>query len=153
MELVNDFLERCAHRIPAKVALICDEDRLTYAQLDVAANRLANALRDRGVARGDRVVFFLPNSVEAVVGIFATLKASGVFVVINHTTKLDKLERIMDNCRPAALLISARQAGLDPYAYLAFNDSYSFFESLGDLVMTGPTRTNVMDMICMLVET
>jgi hydroxypyruvate reductase len=45
----------------------------------------------------------------------------------------------------------ARQKGLDPYAYLASNDSYSFFESLGDLVMTGPTRTNVMDIICMLI--
>ncbi len=47
---------------------------------------------------------------------------------------------------------AARNAGLDPYAYLASNDSYSFFESLGDLIKTGPTRTNVMDMICMLVE-
>jgi glycerate 2-kinase len=46
----------------------------------------------------------------------------------------------------------ARQKGLDPYAYLASNDSYSFFESLGDLVKTGPTRTNVMDIICMLVS-
>jgi hydroxypyruvate reductase len=46
----------------------------------------------------------------------------------------------------------ARQKGLDPYAYLASNDSYSFFESLGDLVITGPTRTNVMDIICMLVR-
>lgn len=47
---------------------------------------------------------------------------------------------------------AARNAGLDPYAYLASNDSYSFFESLGGLVKTGPTRTNVMDVICMLVE-
>jgi glycerate 2-kinase len=45
----------------------------------------------------------------------------------------------------------AREAELDPNAYLAANDSFSFFESLGDLVMTGPTRTNVMDIICMLV--
>jgi len=47
---------------------------------------------------------------------------------------------------------SARQADLDPYSYLLANDSYSFFESLGDLLKTGPTRTNVMDIICMLVE-
>jgi glycerate 2-kinase len=46
----------------------------------------------------------------------------------------------------------ARQAGLNPYSYLSANDSYSFFESLGDLVKTGPTRTNVMDIICMVVE-
>jgi glycerate 2-kinase len=46
----------------------------------------------------------------------------------------------------------AREAGLDPRAFLEANDSYSFFKSLGDLITTGPTRTNVMDMICMLVE-
>ncbi|UCG65943.1 MAG: glycerate kinase [Deltaproteobacteria bacterium] len=46
----------------------------------------------------------------------------------------------------------ARQADLNPYSYLLANDSYSFFESLGDLLKTGPTRTNVMDIICMLVE-
>jgi glycerate 2-kinase len=46
----------------------------------------------------------------------------------------------------------ARQAGLNPDAFLAANDSNSFFESLGDLLKTGPTRTNVMDIICMLVD-
>jgi glycerate 2-kinase len=46
----------------------------------------------------------------------------------------------------------AREADLDPHAFLLANDSYSFFESVGDLIKTGPTRTNVMDMICMLVE-
>jgi glycerate 2-kinase len=46
----------------------------------------------------------------------------------------------------------ARQADLNPYAYLLNNNSNAFFESLGDLLKTGPTRTNVMDIICMLVE-
>lgn len=46
----------------------------------------------------------------------------------------------------------ARQADLNPGAYLLDNNSNSFFESLGGLLKTGPTRTNVMDIICMLVE-
>lgn len=45
----------------------------------------------------------------------------------------------------------AREAGLDPNAFLLANDSYSLFESLGDLLKTGPTRTNVMDIICMII--
>jgi long-subunit acyl-CoA synthetase (AMP-forming) len=73
------------------------------------ANRLANALRENGVARGDRVAIYLHNSVEAVIGIFATLKAGGVFVVINHTTKRDKLLYILNNCRACALLVSGRK--------------------------------------------
>ena len=42
-------------------------------------------------------------------------------------------------------------AGMDPHAFLARNDAYHFFEPLGLLLKTGPTRTNVMDMICVIV--
>lgn len=45
----------------------------------------------------------------------------------------------------------ALELGLNPNDYLRENDSYRFFEQLGDLVITGPTRTNVMDVrICLL---
>jgi len=47
----------------------------------------------------------------------------------------------------------ARQTNLYPRDFLLANDSYTFFESLGGLLKTGPTRTNVMDIICMLVDT
>jgi hydroxypyruvate reductase len=46
----------------------------------------------------------------------------------------------------------ARAKGLDPLDYLQRNDSYPFFEALGDLLMTGPTRTNVMDVRIMLIS-
>jgi glycerate 2-kinase len=45
----------------------------------------------------------------------------------------------------------ARKRGMDPGRYLTENDSYHFFEALGDLIVTGPTRTNVMDLRLMLV--
>lgn len=112
MILVHDFLEQSAQRAPDKLALVCDGQRLTYAQLDAMANRMANALQSNGVGRGDRVVLFLPNSVELVVGIFATLKANAVFVVINHTTKQDKLTYMVNNCRAKAIVCRARQSSM-----------------------------------------
>jgi hydroxypyruvate reductase len=48
-------------------------------------------------------------------------------------------------------LAQARTLGLDPSAYLADNDAYSLFAALGDLVVTGPTRTNVNDFRAILV--
>jgi long-chain acyl-CoA synthetase len=110
--LVQDFLHHSAQRLPDKVALICDGHRLTYAEIDVMANCLANALIEHGVRRGDRVAIYLNNSIEAVVSIFATLKAGGVFVVVNHTTKRDKLTYILNNCRATALLTEARKTSL-----------------------------------------
>ena len=77
---------------------------MTYGQLDAMANRLANALIASGITRGDRVAIYLPNRVEAVVGIFAVLKAGGVFVVVHPTTKREKLRYILDNCRASGLV-------------------------------------------------
>jgi long-chain acyl-CoA synthetase len=106
MMLVQDFLEQSALLRPDKVALVCEGRRLTYAQLDAMANQLANALRDHGLARGERVAIYLPNSVLAVVSVFAALKAGGVFVLINPTTKADKLAYILQDCQASAFISS-----------------------------------------------
>jgi hydroxypyruvate reductase len=45
----------------------------------------------------------------------------------------------------------ARQRGLEPSAYLARNDSYHFFQQMGDLIITGPTQTNVNDLLFLFV--
>lgn len=112
MLLVPDFLEQSAARRPEKTALICGAERWSYAQLDLLANRLANALRAHGVARGDRVVLHLPNSVELVIGIFAVLKADATFVVINDSTKEEKLARIVADCGATTLVTQVRGAAV-----------------------------------------
>ncbi len=49
-------------------------------------------------------------------------------------------------------VVRARRLGLDPYDFLRNNDSYTFFAALGDLVKTGPTGTNVMDIEILLAS-
>ncbi len=105
---VERFLAESAERTPAKTALVVGSRRPTYAEIDQSASRLAHALRRRGVARGDRVAIFLDNSVEAVVSLFAVLKAGAVFCVVNPTTKTDKLAYILNNCRATALVTHSR---------------------------------------------
>lgn len=102
--LVQHFLEQSADRLPTKTALISEGKRLTYAEIETMANRVGNALIHAGIQRGDRVGIFLPNSIKAVASIFGVLKAGGVFVVINATTKKDKLEYVLNNCRAAAVI-------------------------------------------------
>ena len=107
--LVNDFLQNSAGRFPDKVALVCDGQRLTYAQIEEQANRVANGLLALGVRRGERVAVWLPNSVEAVVAIFAILKADATFTVINPTTKPDKLAYVLNNCAASGLFAPGRR--------------------------------------------
>ena len=88
---VESFLLESARRYPEKTALISAGARLTFADLKQKSLALAAQLRKQGVSRGDRVVVFLQNSPEAIVAVFATLLAGGVFSVINPGTKAAKL--------------------------------------------------------------
>lgn len=111
---VEEFLELSARRTPDKAALVCQERRLTYRELEEQSNQLAHSLIEQGVARGDRIAIYLENSVEAVLSIFAVLKAGGVFLLVNATTKSDKLTYILNNCRAVALITDSRKsAGLE----------------------------------------
>lgn len=114
---VDDFLSDSALAHPSKVALVCDGKRFTYADLDSRSNRLAQALLAQGMQPGDRVVIHLPNSLEAVVGIFGALKAGGVFVPLHPTAKADKVNYVLNNCRATALLAESRggQAPQSPW--------------------------------------
>lgn len=102
--LVQQFLETSAQRTPDRESLTCIDRRLTYRELDEAANQLAHALRENGVRRGDRVTILLENSVEAVISIFGCLKAEGVFMVIHPSCKREKLARLLADAEPTALI-------------------------------------------------
>lgn len=102
--LLQGGLEKTRPRLANKVALVCGSRRLTYTEVDQMADRMANGLIAHGVRRGDRVALFLPNGVEAVISIFAVLKASATFVPIHPGTKPEKLRFILMDCSPRALI-------------------------------------------------
>jgi long-chain acyl-CoA synthetase len=103
---VEQFLERSANTCPEKVALVCGSRRLTYAEIEALSNQMARAMIERGLQRWDRVAVYANNSVETVVAIFAILKAGGIFLLVNPTTKQDKLTYILNNCRATMLVTS-----------------------------------------------
>src|SRR4029078_684709 len=108
----EQFLRHSAERFPDKTALVASGKRLTYSPLDDLSDELAQGLVDRGIARGDRVVLFLDNSAEAVVSIFAVLKAGAVFSPVNPSTKADKLAYILNNCRARGLITQQKIAAV-----------------------------------------
>ena len=105
---VEEFLSGSTQRCPEKTALIDGDRRTSYRQMDEMASRFGQLLRSCGVQRGDRVVIFSDNCLEAVAGIFGTLRAGGVFSPVNPTTKPDKLAYILNNSRAEAIVTQAK---------------------------------------------
>jgi len=102
--LLNELLQHSAHHFPEKAAVIFGGKRYAYAEIEQHANRLAHYFIEHEVLRGDRVVIYLANCIEAVIAIFAVLKAGAVFVIVNRTTKIDKFSYILNNCQAKAVV-------------------------------------------------
>lgn len=129
---LETFLEQSAARLPDKTALVCGNRRLTYAQVETSCNQLAHALQAQGLKRGDRVAIYLDNSIEAALSIWAVLKAGGVFVMINPTTKADKLSYLLNNSRATAIIAAGRRI---PHIMSCFDET----PHLADVIVAGPT--------------
>ncbi|KIQ97472.1 AMP-binding protein [Lysobacter sp. A03] len=93
---------------PDKTAIICGEHEVSYTRLELASERFAAALASgAGLVDGERCVVFMDNRIEAAVGVFGTLKAGGVFCLINPTTKTDKLAFVLADCEASVLVTQA----------------------------------------------
>jgi hydroxypyruvate reductase len=100
----------------------------------------------RGHGRGGR-------NLEYLAGLLLALQAAdGIAAIAGDTDGIDGSEDNAGALVGPASLARARALGLDPAALLAGNDTYALFQALGDLVVTGPTHTNVNDFRAVLVS-
>lgn len=87
-----------ARRFPDKVAIHYYGTPITWAELDRAADRLAGWLHAAaGVGRGDRVLLFMQNSPQFVVGYYAILRANAVVVPINTMSRSEELRHVIED--------------------------------------------------------
>ena len=99
----------------------------------------------RGKGRGGRNVEFLLSLALTLDGL------PGIFALAGDTDGVDGAEEIAGAIVAPDTLVRAAQRGINAKAHLADNDAHSFFEALGDQVITGPTLTNVNDFRAILV--
>jgi acyl-CoA synthetase (AMP-forming)/AMP-acid ligase II len=105
---VGDMWERITWSYPDKEAIVAREGacaypenaRLTYRQADELANRVANAMLARGLQRGDRVLIYCENSVEAYVTKIAIAKAGLVSAPLNPMLAPDVVTHLIERVEP-----------------------------------------------------
>jgi long-chain acyl-CoA synthetase len=106
--LIHHFLERSADIFPHKIALIHEDTRVTYLQINNMANSLAHWLVDAEVKKGDRIAFILENSLEYVVTYYGILKAGAVAVSLSTDIKPESLNGIIAELEPAVIITNSR---------------------------------------------
>ncbi|WP_141693646.1 non-ribosomal peptide synthetase, partial [Streptomyces sp. PTY087I2] len=111
--LVSGFEEQVA-RTPDATAVLFEDESLTYAELDVRANRLAHELAARGVEPGSFVAVAAPRSMELVTALYAVLKAGAAYVPVDPDYPADRISNILQDATPTLLLTTKDLAGKLP---------------------------------------
>ncbi len=101
---LGDLWERVVDTVPDHEALVDGDRRLTFAEEDARANRLAHALAERGIGAGDHVACYLYNSIEYLETMIAAFKIRAVPVNVNYRYVEDELRYLLDDADASAVV-------------------------------------------------
>ncbi len=101
---IADLFEHAVDVVPDRPVIQVGDRKVTYAELEADANRLAHFLASRGVGAGDHVGMYAKNSIEHVVALLAIFKIRAVAINVNYRYVEGELNYLFDNSDMVALL-------------------------------------------------
>lgn len=101
---IIELFEKQVKRDPDAIAIVCDNESITYGELNRKANLLGRRLLQEGIGPEDCVALLLPQSIERFVGIYGVLKAGGAYVPIDPAYPKDRIDYILSDCNAKLLL-------------------------------------------------
>jgi fatty-acyl-CoA synthase len=109
--LIGEMLANAARVAPDAVAATLDDEQMTFGEIEEQAQRIAHGLRDLGIGRGDRVLWWSDTALEAVPVFAALAKLGAVFAPLNARASVAELVPVARYARPRVLLAGASHAG------------------------------------------
>jgi amino acid adenylation domain-containing protein len=110
-ELLQDWVTLQAQTRPHASAVVAQDERLTYDELNAHSNRLARLLQAAGCRRGDRVCLLMPKSLTALVAILGTYKADCILVPLDPSSPAVQLRRVLEWCDSRCVMAAAPFGG------------------------------------------
>jgi amino acid adenylation domain-containing protein/FkbM family methyltransferase len=128
---LHQLIEQQARRTPDQVALVFEQQRLTYRELNRRADQLARHLRTLNVGPETLVGLFVERSLEMVVGILGVLKAGAAYVPMDAANLQERIAFVLSDANVTVLLtqrslLPALPTGVAPVVYL---DSFDWTQS------------------------
>ena len=131
MVTLKSMLEKTANQYGGKTAIVMGDRRVSYAELDAASNKVANALIKMGVSKGDHVAMMLPNSPEFASIYFGIIKAGSIAVPLDVRYKVNELASLFSSCKPK--MIFTESPFLEPLV-----SALSRFKSIEHVIDVSP---------------
>lgn len=101
---ISSLFHQTSLKLPDKVALELEDKRITFKELELIGNKVANAFQSIGVVKGDRVAQFMPNWLELVYSIIGNFKNGSIVVPMNVSFKEQEIQHILSDCKAKAII-------------------------------------------------
>ena len=112
VKLYHALFEEQAAAYPDRTALVACDGSFTYSQLDKECNRLANALIEKGMQKGDRVAFLLPRTSRQIIAMYAVLKTGAAYIPCDPEYPDERIKYILENSE-AKYILTDKKRGFD----------------------------------------
>ncbi|MFC4497876.1 amino acid adenylation domain-containing protein, partial [Streptomyces ovatisporus] len=151
---VPELFEEQAALTPGACAVVSGDERLTYAELDARANRLAHRLRELGVAPESVVAVLLDRGADLVTGLLAVWKAGGAYVPMDPVFPSERVAHMLDDASAGVLLTTSAYEeragdGFAGHTLLLDRDR----EELDTRPATRPERVDDLDRLAYVIYT
>ncbi len=102
--MIISRIQEAACKFLEKNAIIFNDHKITYAQLNDLTNRLANGLKNIGIQGGDRVALLMPNLPHFIFSYYAILKAGGIVIPINYMMDDNEFNNVLETIKPRIII-------------------------------------------------
>ena len=132
---VSNIIERHVAENPEKTAIIFEDRRISYAELDRMINRIAGGLLKMGYTHGEVVSLFLPSLPELIIGYLGTVRAGLTVNVVNAMLKEQEVAYILKDCATKGLIVDDNRLPIVEAIRLDV-------ETLSDIIVLGDPGSN-----------
>ncbi|WP_187776384.1 non-ribosomal peptide synthetase [Antrihabitans cavernicola] len=136
-----DLVEAQVDRDPSAIALVSDDEALTYAEFDARTNRLARELISIGVGPETRVALSLRRSVDLIVAIYAVLKTGGAYVPLDPDHPAERTEYVLESSTPLVVLTADAEQPVVPATSRLLRIDTLELDGVSDARVTDDERT------------
>eukprot|EP00833_Pecoramyces_ruminatium_P016273 jgi/Orpsp1_1/1190305/evm.model.d7180000078131.1 len=155
-KLYHEEFSKMAKEYPERIAIVFNEDKITYKELDEMSNSLGHYLRSEGVKRNDIIPIICDRSPYYIIGILGISKAGGAFLPIDKNLPYERIQFILEDVNPKLVLynncieiiekLKCNEESIEYKEYNLKKHNYSInFEEINNI--------NEMDDICYVIFT
>jgi amino acid adenylation domain-containing protein len=150
---IHQLFENCVNKTPNAVAVVFQQQQLTYQELNCKTNQLAHYLRSLGVNKNVLVGICIERSVEMIVALLGVLKAGGAYVPLDPAYPQERLSFMLSDSQASVLLTQQRLVSSLPVENVRVVCLDSDWESISQQSEVNPVTNNHPDSLAYVIYT